>query len=834
MNGQGAKPFRGFASESRFDRETFLSPSVDYAPIYTWMWNDRITREETDRNLAEMAQLGIKRLYVLPMPKTFRPTSFPTILEPDYLSQEYLDEYRHAFLRAKEYGMQLWLYDEGGWPSGGACGQVMLEDPTLVTETIRTEDIPLNKGQTYRPTHPTEAAFVGEKRIESGYMPNENCTVTEYTRVRTSFPYVRSADIPDITKKGATELFLTLTHEKYASVLSDLFGESVTAVFTDEPTAPRPFPYNDEIKDLFRREFHEEIEDHLPTLMGKATLTEKSARIKIKFFELMSALFCDRFLDKEKVWAHDHGLAYLGHLDKDDETNGSMTGGNFQIMRALRHFDVPGVDAIRRQIFPPKGKRGLCGENKFFPLCATSAAAQTGGRHALSESFAVYGEGLSYDEMRYALNFQAMRGINLFNLMVVPYARKGYRAAGLLPHFTEKTHPDLAIFNEYVSRLSYLFSLGDRVANTAIYLPIADGVAGNEEAAASYEALGKESEARRIPFDVIDDDFLSFAKTERSRLTAGKASYETVILPDCDYLSETSIGVLSRFVETGGRVLTPSDKLSKRITGVTHIKDLSGIASPLPLSADAQITLAQSRTEAGDLFFLMNESGSTKRIDISLPADTLYLLSPVDGSIRRPATEMGQSTITLQSGEIVALYQTEESLPAEKCILPKNEILLSDWQMRPTKRLTLEEEYELRDLDEESRPISLGDRCRVLGEGFSGTCEYETTFSLPTDPSRAVLDLGKVVQTEEVLLNDVSLGKRILPPYRFTLPIDLLRRRNDLRVRVTGTAANAFESTKAFDRCRPWQLGNYIKEERAFHQESLESGLFGEVKIFYE
>ena len=97
-----------------------------------------------------------------------------------------------------------------------------------------------------------------------------------------------------------------------------------------------------------------------------------------------------------------------------------------------------------------------------------------------------------------------------------------------------------------------------------------------------------------------------------------------------------------------------------------------------------------------------------------------------------------------------------------------------------------------------------------------------------------MLDLGKVVQTAEVLLNGVSLGKRIFPPYRYGIPVALLRRTNDLRVRVTGTAANAFESAKAFDRCRPWQLGNYIKEERAFHQESLESGLFGEVKIFYE
>jgi len=45
----------------------------------------------------------------------------PTDLAPEYLSPEYPELYAYAMRRAGELGMLCWLYDEGGWPSGGAC-----------------------------------------------------------------------------------------------------------------------------------------------------------------------------------------------------------------------------------------------------------------------------------------------------------------------------------------------------------------------------------------------------------------------------------------------------------------------------------------------------------------------------------------------------------------------------------------------------------------------------------------------------------------------------------------------------------------------------------------
>ena len=825
MDWQGKLP-KGFSSETRFLVEQFSSPATPYAPVYTWMWNGRVTKEQTDRQLEEMARLGIKRIYILPMPKSFRPTSFPTPMEPEYLSEGYLEAYRYAVNKAKAQGMDVWLYDEGGWPSGGACGQVMLEDPTLTQETLKAEKRQVKKGDVYLAKQETEAAFLDGKRVCGGETLTKDGVLTEYLRVKTSFPKVNSADLPDITKERSAPLFLSLTHERYAAALGKDLG-GMTALFTDEPTAPRPFPYTEEVKALFFKRFGEPIEGYLPVLMGDEPCNEGSAKIKVEFYRLLSDLFIERFLKREKRWANDHSLAFVGHLDKDDEANAAVTSGSFGLLKALRAFDVPGVDAIRRQIFPPKGKTEKYGKNGFFPILASSAAAQTGGRHALSESFAVYGAGLSYDEMRYVLNYQAMCGVNVFNFMLIPYAREGYALAGELPHFTEATYPHLAAFNRYAERISYLFSLGKRVAKVALYQPVADGVIGNPAALASYEALGRDLQQKQVPFDVVDDDFFSFGEIAEGNIKAHLAAYDTVILPDVTYLPKESASALTRFAASGGKVLAATASAAEKVAGAILFDD-AVMASPLPIATEG-ILLAQEKTEDGDLYFLMNESGEDKTF--TLPAGKqCYLITPVDGKVIRFADET--FTVTLTGGEIAGVLFTERSIGTSPAPRFEKELTLTDWEFRPTKRVLMENAYREETLSAPFAPAVLGNWEKALGAGFSGTAEYKTTFRLPP-VKEAALTLGKAAIAAEVTLNGIPLGATVLPPYRYDLPKDLLKEENTLVVRVTSGVANEFERTKAFEKYYPWQLGNYLKEERVFHADSKESGLFGKVKIYY-
>ena len=72
-----------YGEEKLFAKEKFQAPPLAFAPVYSWIWNSPVSREETDRQLAEMRRLGIKAAYIIPEPKSFRPKAFPTLLEPD-------------------------------------------------------------------------------------------------------------------------------------------------------------------------------------------------------------------------------------------------------------------------------------------------------------------------------------------------------------------------------------------------------------------------------------------------------------------------------------------------------------------------------------------------------------------------------------------------------------------------------------------------------------------------------------------------------------------------------------------------------------------------------
>src|ERR1017187_2291995 len=57
----------------------------------------------------------------------WHPRFYPN--EPPYLGERYLAELSDVILHAKSLGLAFWLYDEDGWPSGTAGGQLLKKFP---------------------------------------------------------------------------------------------------------------------------------------------------------------------------------------------------------------------------------------------------------------------------------------------------------------------------------------------------------------------------------------------------------------------------------------------------------------------------------------------------------------------------------------------------------------------------------------------------------------------------------------------------------------------------------------------------------------------------------
>ncbi len=944
-----------------FSKVDFQNPSESFRPVYVWQWQSDVTHEETDKQLAEMQRLGIKAICVVPLPKEFRPVAMGTAMTPDYLTPPYFEEYKYMADRAAALGMSMWLYDEGGWPSGGACGKVMGEHPDFGRRILATETV----------------------------VDDEGTERTEYYSKNLAFERAGVADLPDCTREEAAAEFIRITHEAYKPYLQEHFGNSMTGVFTDEPTLARPVPYSEELKAEFEKWYGYSIEPYLWALLddegvrtlahvemqstapGKAAekslfelkvesngpaekgCMSRAVQARIDWFDMCSDLLCKNFLLQNKAWANAHDLSFMGHMDGDDKPLGY---GCYYVMRALRCFDVPGVDVIWRQIFPAEKPTewhpvtGVTCENKFFPRYASSAAAQIGIGRALTESFGVYGEAVTFEEMRYVLQFQAVRGINIFNLFGIPYGRRGRFMTGELPFFTEKhaCYADLPAFNAFMERLAYVASIGYSNNRTALYIPVRDLWAGLSEHGDVFEALAAKLESMQIPFDIVDDDVLRDADGEalaKGCISMGKACYDTVILPPCVCMPEESRGILEAFAKQGGRLLISgissiedvvenkgSDKESviakmcADIAGARYVRDLATVLkAPLALTGETKwLRLAERIAENGKLFMIFNEG--SQRAEFSVHThEACVLLQPVDGKVVAPERDGEAISLVLESGDMACLWfayadaenmqageenvqkearreyketeglrkktYTEESDATKKKknqenqsesvsqtgfsylqrqnVFTKEITLDGPFTLRRTKQFLVGEmEFILEPITEEAVEVTLGDWSETVGREFSGSCVYTTHFAKPgVQPAEIVgdiadtqsaetienalpaedtentqhtedmeyieLDLGEVRYTCEAFVNGNSLGVQVMAPYRFLLCKADLQEDNLLEIRVTNTAANAYQYTKSFEKWQPWQLGPYWNRQQIFREDYLSGGLIGPVKIRY-
>ena len=536
---------------NKFDINNFISPDVSYPPVYIWVWNDVCTREIIDTQLAEMQNFGIRAFYILPEPKEFRPDSMPTNLEPEYLSDEYFELCAYAFKQGKKLGMDCWIYDEGGWPSGSACGKVIKNHPEYAKQVIRFYERRFSAGEIYKKSESDViAAFIDERiMISEGYVFAEDTAVTEYVSKKENGSY------PDLLNKDATEYFIEITHKKYPVTAN------VKAVFTDEPKAPTD-AFNDELANRYEEAFGESVLPHLPLIMGRIDVTEENVHILHRWYDICSHAFCENFLLPCKKWANENGIAFTGHLDKDHSPLGCINGGNnFNLMRALRCMDIPGIDVIWRQLYPENKsvrKDEMNGCNGFFPRYASSAAAQNGSKYAMSESFGVAGAAVTYDLMRFTIGYQAVRGINIFNLFNFSLGRKDAYLAQELPIYTESQpyYKHLNLFNRYMERLSYISSLGERICETALYYPVCDfqGRLNAENVADSFDKLGRALEDKTVDFDIVDDDIIQSAENKDGYICIGNAKYRHIIIPENAFIPPKTQTALNEFVKNGGKI----------------------------------------------------------------------------------------------------------------------------------------------------------------------------------------------------------------------------------------------------------------------------------------
>lgn len=867
-------------------------PSPEFSPAYFWSLNDALDERVLIAQLRDMHARGLRSVCIHPMPPEFCPETMANAMSPPYLSDEYFRLIRRIVDECAALGMHFYLYDEAAWPSGSAAGRVYARNPRgFSRKCVGFDEIKLESGKNYR-VDPD--ALSGALRNTAGIAqilppgaevaaagPDMTLRVFKVREGRAYLP-----PRADPLCLAATRTFIKLTHENYARHLGERLGANIKFAFTDEPAAEGTHPapasvpgrltWTADLPQVFLREKGYDLIPHLPRFFEKNRDID-TTRVLLDFYDVWSKLFAARYLHPLRDWCREHGLLSGGHMGGEDELRYNADGGFGHILRALRELDLPGIDAIWRQIFPGNPVPPV------FPKYAQSVARQKNGPGlVLSESFMVYGNGLTPAEMKWIVDQQLALGVNVFVFGHYAYATRDHFMAFARPFFgpVNPFWKYLAPLHEYVTRLGYLLSRGRSACATAVYCPIRDVWSGGEDRARAIAMHGQVSARlleHQCDFDFVDDDLLIPENLGNGCLIAGPASYSTIIVTKSAWLTESALKCLAGFVENGGRLIAVGG-MPAADGGRITLAQLMGAASGGPdahpgpgqiLAADIDklsqaveplvkihppqpgLRVCKRVCANARIYFLANAEDREVTGEFRFPENaSAWLYDAADNSFERldcPNGKPGNLRLLFApwaSRVVVFADNPDEFHPVAGGVPGAAEEILNlneGWRIRPLRRYAVgEKNFEISNLPDESFvPAKLGDWRGQLGGDFSGDAEYRVEFDLRAEKSgQYFLDLGQVRYAASVELNGIAVGAVIWKPFVVDVTGAVRTGRNALSLTVTNSLANAIlrEGLREqwLERCgREWPAIKfpYDERQRAFEKDSLPSGLSGPVRL---
>ena len=838
-----------------FDAKAFQQPEAALWPAYFWLWNAPLDPQVLRAQLRDMAAHDARSVCVLPMPHGFRPDSTNNGLDPDYLTPEYFARVKFAVDEAARLGMNWWLYDEGGWPSGQALGKVVSGHPELARRTVTREAVAADKPFTV----PADAlALVAEKPTLRVVNPGE--TWMPATADDVAYLYkIASAGPVDLLNPNATDRFLELTHAAYATSIGDQFGKTVRFTFTDEPAvamphAPDRFSWFDGIDNAYKELTARPLLDDLPRFftVPSPEISAADAQARVALYDETSRQFVSAYFARIQEWDRHHGLASAGHLGGEDETFGAVKHGFGHVLRPLRQMDVPGVDLIWRQLFP--GREG----QSNFPVYASSAAHQNGTRFAFSESFCVYGNGLTPAQMKWLIDYQYLRGINLSVFGCYPMSTRDHHMTGERPHFgvMDPLWDHLRGFHAYVARLGYALSVGKPLVRTALYYPVRDIWALGEsatDAASSFEALGAELLARQCPYDVIDDDLLSSAVIKGKQLSVGAMNYDAVVCGDVKWMHPKARELLEKFADAGGAVLCANHapgvdgKAPEAPTTSIRVGAIADIAAQaLPLEvlapADRGVRVAARELEGQQVLVAFNEGNDPYAGTMSATAPNIAELELTTGRMYKVALSGGAIELHLQPGETRAYLLSGQPIPGAANALTARDrmtVPLETVYAVSSRKFTVgEHDFERTDRPIDQVPFAQSSTWKTFAsEDFSGEIEYRFDVNVPEEWAGSPLQLetGPIEYAATVFVDGMPAGTMLWAPWRVTLSA-CKAGRHVIAIRVANTLANELTSdrvTQAWaQKSGPGWPSPYHKRAIVFEKESRGGGIAGPIRIY--
>ncbi len=552
------------------------NPSSEYRPHPFWSWNDKLDPEMLRWQIREMKRVGIGGYFMHARGG----------LITEYLSDDWFECIKACVDEGKKIGMESWSYDENGWPSGFGGGIVSgMGDRYHVRWLVF---------KPYESATP-EGKVLGFYGISDGscrYLGAKIRVARAELKPGETIWYVshdKNENYVDILSPTVVKAFLKCTYDVYAEKLGgDFGGAAMPGFFTDEPQFARcKTPWSYVLPEEFEKDNGYDLIPLLPLLFIEREGYEK---LRFDFWRTVSRLYTESFGKQIFDWCEKHNCKFTGHAMMEDSLYCQMacTAG---VMPLYEYMHIPGMDWLGRQI-----------ANPLIPKQVGSAAKQLGKKFTLSETFALCGWDVSFEELKWIAEWQYLNGINFMCQHLEGYSIRGLRKRDYPPSmfYQSPWWDDYKAFNDYFSRLGKLFADSDEQADVLLLHPMHTAYiaynGSNCPELKKYDSKLNQALSilsnNHIGYHLGDEVIMrSHASVVGSSIKVGLCTYHTIILPAMRSIDASTFELIKQFVENGGKLLALDEKPSL-IEGVPsdELKSLMDKIEVLPVNDEELLT----------------------------------------------------------------------------------------------------------------------------------------------------------------------------------------------------------------------------------------------------
>ncbi|MCE5315664.1 MAG: glycosyl hydrolase [Armatimonadota bacterium] len=637
--------------------ETFKNPPSRYRPIPFWFWNSKLRKDEIESQIRDFHAQGLGGFFIH--------ARFG--LETEYLSREWMDCVRHAVAIAEQLGLEVWLYDENGFPSG--IGNLMVSRVREYrAKYIDVTECDVSSGKTIRidlPAGEVVAAFAyphDRARVQLDQKtdltdcvsdnqltwtpPRGDWSIVVYSKCTLEDPNDVIYGV-DYLNPEAMRFFFDYALDPYAKALGEYFGKTIKGVFTDEPTLlpwhhngswhinrehTRVTVWNDLIECEMIRRVEMSAAEFLPHLFFD--IDETTPNVRQAYWQTVEDLYLRAFYEPYRKWCDEHNLLFTGHALFEE---GLYLNTDFQadITASLAKMHIPGVDHLGEITETPYGSGNLPSQltNLQGEKLIASLGHWTGKEAVISETYGCAGWSLSIEKMKWIADWQYSLGINMLCPHAVFYSIEGFRKADAPPSQNhEPWWKQYRQFAEYIGRLSHVMREGRHIAKIALFYPLKDFW--------GKHAIGREGEKDRVlsdsfdlcasilprlhyDYDILPEQALTSAEIKDGRIVVGEEEFEVIIAP-ISITESTAASKLREFINAGGTWILPP--MTRKDPDPEHMRRQAEM-----LSGDGKVipVLAGTIDRDSVMFALDNALRDAVKPDVRITSPSGKLLTDV-------------------------------------------------------------------------------------------------------------------------------------------------------------------------------------------------------------